>query len=694
MPEDTRPPDEDGSDTPVEVMIDGVPVSGLTVQFIEDPIRDRDYGYSIDTTAFRVSSGWQTISNQSTAAEWNTIAPPVGSVPANIAGTPLTLLPDAVVNLLRVFQSDVFVDFGTHRYGIDHVRMGEPILQRSPNTQYFMAMCYGSSAHTAITFVPVPDVHRSVENFLSSGYRMLTTDDMRLIWDQVGLTVVQLTDSAPYRRCRTCGVMDGLAIHRTMDLGDHNPYSYLCLNCATNTALSGCAGCGTLWMGDRFDGMLYCPSCTPQCNNCGEQLSPGNYVYPPDSSYDGGMWCTYCADERWGHCNGCERHDDWDNLTEDDETGNWYCSRCEDRNEIRRMRVRNAAGICVFSPCPELPENPPTTTFGVEIEAHFDGVSIGEYHSGTEAPTPFFSHWRAERDGSIYNGGEIISPVLCGVGGVAEVTATMDLLREMEASVTGACGQHLHVGVGESSVGSIQAVAAFLEDFLLASTGSFRRWGNQGYVPRMKAQLGEGGVSNAIADIEQYVRPGSGYNLTGERTLAGMSPYGTIEFRYPPGTLNRTQFVINHGLCHFTREIANTRSAEELKEMLQRVQAIMREARASSGSDRYPYESGGPWVHKSILEGAKFLNEQGAWKMDGKWLGFAYKPKKKTGTEITVTDEARGLERTTELPSQADIVKRLHRQLTNFYVSAHRIAGWWSEAQGKDLAAEIVSVFE
>ena len=96
-------------------------------------------------------------------------------------------------------------------------------------------------------------------------------------------------------------------------------------------------------------------------------------------------------------------------------------------------------------------------TFGIEIETaapesalQNDALRIGSYHYGIQVPY-LPEGWKAERDGSIRStdGGhacEIVSPVLRGAEGLAQVAEVVRTLEAKGHRVNASCGVHVHVG--------------------------------------------------------------------------------------------------------------------------------------------------------------------------------------------------------------------------------------------------------
>jgi len=129
-------------------------------------------------------------------------------------------------------------------------------------------------------------------------------------------------------------------------------------------------------------------------------------------------------------------------------------------------------------------------TFGIEIETiapdsavQNDGLRIGPYKRGIQVPY-LPAGWKAEADGSIDNGNgghkcEIVSPVLRGAEGLAQVA---DVLRTLEAKghrVNASCGVHVHVGWKREwpsiALARLVTIVAYVEKGLYAITGTKNR---------------------------------------------------------------------------------------------------------------------------------------------------------------------------------------------------------------------------
>ncbi len=139
-----------------------------------------------------------------------------------------------------------------------------------------------------------------------------------------------------------------------------------------------------------------------------------------------------------------------------------------------------------------------TYTWGVEMECFLPQkkvrelhLQIGGYHSGHPLPSPFPQGWTAERDGSLhtdrrgYVAVEIVSPVLRGAAGLAQVKQVAQILRSLGALVNPTCGFQCHIGANSVAGSKFSDVAewaakllyqtAMHETALYASTGTHRR---------------------------------------------------------------------------------------------------------------------------------------------------------------------------------------------------------------------------
>jgi hypothetical protein len=129
-------------------------------------------------------------------------------------------------------------------------------------------------------------------------------------------------------------------------------------------------------------------------------------------------------------------------------------------------------------------------TFGIEIETiapdsaiRDDGLRIGPYKRGIQVPY-LPEGWKAEQDGSINNGNgghkcEIVSPVLNGAAGLAQVVEVLRTLEAKGHKVNASCGVHVHVGWkrdwSSDALARLVTIVAYVEKGLYAITGTKNR---------------------------------------------------------------------------------------------------------------------------------------------------------------------------------------------------------------------------
>ena len=129
-------------------------------------------------------------------------------------------------------------------------------------------------------------------------------------------------------------------------------------------------------------------------------------------------------------------------------------------------------------------------TFGIEIETLAPdsalaehGLQIGAYHHGIQVPY-LPEGWKAERDGSIdaSSGGhacEIVSPVLRGADGLAQVAQVARTLKTLGHRVNVTTGVHVHVGwstdLPAEALARLVTIVAYAERGLYAITGTKSR---------------------------------------------------------------------------------------------------------------------------------------------------------------------------------------------------------------------------
>ncbi len=213
--------------------------------------------------------------------------------------------------------------------------------------------------------------------------------------------------------------------------------------------------------------------------------------------------------------------------------------------------------------------NAQSYTWGIEIECFLPEaslarhrLSIGHYHAGHPLPAPFPAGWKAERDGSLhtdrrgYRAVEIVSPILRGEAGIAEVMLVAQVLQDLGAVVNPTCGMHVHVGAqsvaGESAtaiaewVGKLLYQTAMHEVALYASTGTHRREAGSYSRSVKRQQHAAEAVRRAKDHKKREALRDVVYGLDRYHTLNLtnlFSSKATVEFRFPAGTTEATKLV-------------------------------------------------------------------------------------------------------------------------------------------------------
>lgn len=208
-------------------------------------------------------------------------------------------------------------------------------------------------------------------------------------------------------------------------------------------------------------------------------------------------------------------------------------------------------------------------TFGCEIECAIPyiamqqaGWTVGAYHVG--ARLAGFPGWKAMRDGSLRNFApdmqpvEIVSPVLRGAEGLAEVGRMVAQIRGMGGKVNTTCGFHVHVGFGGDVKALVRLIylTANVETALFASTGSRARIAST-YCKPVKdgySRVQNPGKVDTLDKLQaKESRVGDRYHsLNLCNLITNARP--TVEFRVFQGTLNFTKISayvqIAVGLVH------------------------------------------------------------------------------------------------------------------------------------------------
>ena len=187
-------------------------------------------------------------------------------------------------------------------------------------------------------------------------------------------------------------------------------------------------------------------------------------------------------------------------------------------------------------------------TFGVEIEtiapasmARRENLRIGPRHAGIQVPY-LPRGWKAERDGSIcpapgFEDCEIVSPILQGPEGLAQVAEVLKTLEDKGHKVNPNCGVHVHIGWNpdwpSDALARLVTIAAYAEKGLYAITGTKNR--ERGRYCQGVRKYQNPKVAKDALDVDRY----HALNLT--NLVHGSKK--TVEFRVFSGSTSATKVV-------------------------------------------------------------------------------------------------------------------------------------------------------
>lgn len=214
--------------------------------------------------------------------------------------------------------------------------------------------------------------------------------------------------------------------------------------------------------------------------------------------------------------------------------------------------------------------------FGVEIE--FSGISEARTlaalrNAGIQVQaerynhTDHADHWKIVPDGSVANGREVVSPILCGMDGLLEAARVATALNKAGATINQTCGLHVHFDAAELSVNAVRTICeryakheAQIDAFMPAS----RRANNNSYCRTLAGVVGRHDFKQA-----RTVRDLAGAQETRyfKINLHAYLRHQTIEFRQHSGTVDATKIInwvlfLNAFIDESVR-IASTNTASE-----------------------------------------------------------------------------------------------------------------------------------
>lgn len=213
-------------------------------------------------------------------------------------------------------------------------------------------------------------------------------------------------------------------------------------------------------------------------------------------------------------------------------------------------------------------------TFGVEIECYlprgFSRQDLGAAlaAAGVSHSVETYNHttrgsWKIITDGSLGDyerGTEVVSPVLRGSDGEAQVAAVCAVLQQVGATVNRSCGLHVHVGVESNDrtcdlfkhlVNLYSAAEAVIDTFVAPSRRS-----NNTYCHRV-GSVGPVLQADDLDSVRRYYGPSRYRKLN----LEAFWRHGTVEFRQHQGTVDARKITEWSRLCRHMVALAVERAS-------------------------------------------------------------------------------------------------------------------------------------
>jgi len=147
-------------------------------------------------------------------------------------------------------------------------------------------------------------------------------------------------------------------------------------------------------------------------------------------------------------------------------------------------------------------------------------------------------HWKLVYDASVaYEGLEIVSPVLKGFEGLAELKKVTEALDEVGAKVNRTCGLHVHHDASDFTVKSFKnlyGLYARFEDTIDSMVAPSRRGSNNSMCMSPRTNLEQLKTVKSVDEIVGRVYSDRYIKLN----CQSFRRHGTIEFRHHQGTTN------------------------------------------------------------------------------------------------------------------------------------------------------------
>lgn len=257
-----------------------------------------------------------------------------------------------------------------------------------------------------------------------------------------------------------------------------------------------------------------------------------------------------------------------------------WCRQCTAAHNRARRATRQRNGATTARGANSGSSAGLERTFGVEIECLYRGdqESMAEAlrEHGLDVEARGYTHdittgWKIVDDASVSRGYELVSPILSGVAGRAEVRRMMAALVEVGATVNRSCGLHVHHDVTELSGAAFYRLAQIwsAEQSLIDGLVAPSRRGSRDYT----SPLDEYDLATAERLFREAGDSPIGEVSTARSILAGnryrslnwqsFGLYGTVEIRQHQGTLNGTKALawIMFGQAMIARAVAEAGSA-------------------------------------------------------------------------------------------------------------------------------------
>jgi hypothetical protein len=209
-------------------------------------------------------------------------------------------------------------------------------------------------------------------------------------------------------------------------------------------------------------------------------------------------------------------------------------------------------------------------TFGIEVECFVPRgcMRVGARHAGIEIGGEWPVGWQAESDGSLsstvpnYMPVELVSPILKGADGIAQIRKVGELLARLDARVNTTCGFHVHVGAKSAAGDDYNKVADWVRRLLLltahhemalyGAAGTRRRYNGRYCASLRQGRWAQKKDSLKKRDMtaEELRLSSSGidrYQLLNVQNLFGAKQ--TVEFRVFSGTMESLKMIAWVQMC-------------------------------------------------------------------------------------------------------------------------------------------------